>query len=79
MKESANDNEKSFEGLKTVMENTKGFERSLNKAIAFLISDLDVYLVLVERIQDSVDKILSKSKFVVGDINDYCDLEISND
>ena len=61
------------------MENTKGFERSLNKAIAFLISDLDVYLVLVERIQDSVDKILSKSKFVVGDINDYCDLEISND
>lgn len=79
MKESANDNEKSFEGLKTVMENTKGFERSLNKAIAFLISDLDVYLVLVERIQDSVDKILSKSKFVVGDINDYSDLEISND
>ena len=79
MKESARDNEKSFIGLKESIANTKGFERSLNKAIDFLISDLDVYIILIERIQDSVDKILAKSKFVVGDINDYFALKEDND
>lgn len=69
MKESANENEASFRGLKSVMEGTKGFERSLNQAIDFLVSDLGTYLTIVERIQISVDKILAKSRFVVGDIN----------
>ena len=78
MKNSARDNEQSFTNLKVIMENTKGFERSLNKAIDFLISDFDVYLVLVERIQDSIDKILAKSKFVVGNIDDYEDLGEDN-
>lgn len=68
MKDSAKGNETSFDGLKNVLSEIKGMERSLNKAIDFLISDLDVYIDLLKRIQCSVDKILAKSKFVVGDI-----------
>ena len=79
MGESAAENESSVAGLKNVMENTKGFERSLNQAINFVVADLDSYLTITDRIQSSIDKILAKSKFVVGNIDDYEDLEKGND
>lgn len=59
----------SMEGLKTSMENTIGMERSLNQAVRFLISDISSYILIAERINASIDKIISKSKFVVGDID----------
>ena len=45
-----------------------GMERSLNQAVRFLVSDISSYIVITERIKTSIDKIVSKSKFVVGDI-----------
>lgn len=78
MKNSITDSNLSMEGLKTSMENVIGMERSLNQSVRFLISDISSYVVITERIKTSIDKILSKSKFVVGDI-DYDDsVEKSN-
>lgn len=69
MKNSITDGNSSMEGLKTSMENVIGMERSLNQSVRFLISDISSYIVITERIKTSIDKILSKSKFVVGDID----------
>ena len=68
MKTAINNSEVSFNGLKNIMEKSKGLERSLNHAIDFLVSDLTSYLSILDRIKISVDKILAKSKFVVGEI-----------
>lgn len=68
----------SMEGLKSSIEGIIGMERSLNQAARFLISDLDSYIVITERIKTSIDKILAKSKFVVGDIN-YSELSTDED
>lgn len=69
MKNSISYNNSSMQNLKTSMENLIGMERSLNQAVRFLIADISSYIVITERIQTSIDKILSKSKFVVGDID----------
>ena len=45
-----------------------GIERSLNQAIKFLDSDLTDYINGAEGICASIDRIIAKSKFVVGDI-----------
>ena len=58
-----------MEALKISLENVIGMERSLNQSVRFLISDISSYIVITERIKTSIDKILSKSKFVVGDID----------
>lgn len=73
MRESVAENESSVAGLKNVMENTRGFERSLNQAINFVVEDLTSYLIINGRIQKSIEKILAKSKFVVGDLDNYDD------
>lgn len=63
----ANSNE-SVEALKKSMENSKGLERSLNQAIRFCVEDLSTYIGNTQRISISIDKIIAKSRFVVGDI-----------
>ncbi len=55
--------------LKESMNGTIGLERSLNQAVRFVINDLSEYINITERIVSSIDKILCKSKFVVGDID----------
>lgn len=45
-----------------------GMERSLNQAIRFLDEDLKNYLSIMEQIRCSIDRILEKSRFVVGQI-----------
>ncbi len=69
MKKSIAESNVSMEYLKTSMENILGMERSLNQSVRFLTFDIDSYIVITQRIEASIDKILSKSKFVVGDIN----------
>lgn len=59
----------SVEGLKTSMNNNLGLERSMNQAIRFAVADLSSYIVITERIKASIDKILAKGKFVVGNID----------
>lgn len=46
-----------------------GMERSLNQAIRFLDEDLKTYLGIMEQISTSIDRIIEKSKFVVGIID----------
>lgn len=46
-----------------------GFERTLNHSINNLDEDLQTYLNLMERTVSSIDKIISKSTFVVGAID----------
>jgi hypothetical protein len=59
----------SVEELKNSMNNNLGLERSMNQAIRFAVADLSSYIVITERIKASVDKILAKGKFVVGNID----------
>ena len=46
-----------------------GLERSLNQSIRFLDEDLGTYLSITEQMSSSIDRILAKSKFVVGEID----------
>lgn len=59
--------------LQSSMQDIIGIERSMNQAVRFLIDDISSYVDITERIKASIDKILEKSKFVVGNI-DYSDL-----
>ena len=46
-----------------------GMERSLNQAIRFLDEDLKNYLSIMDQICCSIDRILEKSRLVVGQID----------
>ena len=65
---SITESNESVEGLKTSMTELIGLEHSMTQAIKFVIGDVDTYLSITERIKSSIDKILDKSKFVVGEI-----------
>ena len=54
-----------------------GLERSLNQSIRFLDTDLENHLSIAEQMKGSIDRILAKSKFVVGDI-DFSEEENDN-
>lgn len=45
-----------------------GMKRSLNQSIRFLDEDLASYISIMEQIRCSIDRILYKSSFVVGQI-----------
>lgn len=68
MQTAIEESNKSVEELKNSMEKNKGLERSLNQAIRFCVEDLTTYIGNTERISTSINKIITKSKFVVGDI-----------
>ncbi len=69
MKQSIVNSNLSMEGLKDSMNNIMGMERSLNQAIRFVVADISSYIDVMEQIKSSVEKILAKSKFIVGDID----------
>ena len=46
-----------------------GMERTLNQAIRFLDEDLANYITIMGEITSSIDRILEKSRFVVGNID----------
>ncbi len=56
------------EEMKNVLLKNLGMERSLNQSIRFLDEDLANYLSIMEQIRCSIDRILDKSRFVVGQI-----------
>lgn len=68
MKESIKTSNNSVEEMKAASLNNMGIERSLNQAIRFLDEDLKTYLTITEQMIVSIDRILGKSKFVVGEI-----------
>ena len=62
---------RSKEGITTIKESNKnniGLERSLNQSIRFLDEDLTTYLTVADQMCSGIDRIVAKSKFVVGDI-----------
>ena len=46
-----------------------GVERELNQSIRFLDTDLAGYIAMTEQMTASIDRIIAKSKFVVGDLS----------
>lgn len=68
MKKSIDGSNSSIEKLKTSISQNIGIERSMNQAIRFLEQDLITYLDITENIKSSIDRIINKSKYVVGEI-----------
>ncbi|MCL2671219.1 MAG: hypothetical protein FWF10_04185 [Clostridiales bacterium] len=60
----------SIEGLRASMQGNRGIERSLNQAIKFAEEDLATFSEIYNRIQASIDKIIKKSFFIIGSLND---------
>lgn len=59
----------SVEDMKKTSLNILGMERTLNQAIRFLDDDLANYIGIMAQIISSIDRILEKSRFIVGEIN----------
>lgn len=59
----------SIKTLKQALLNNLGIQRNLNQSIRFLYEDLTTYLTMMEQIDASINRILDKSKFVVGEID----------
>lgn len=68
MKEPIYKSNESVEELKASMQGNLGIERNMNQAIRFCIEDLSTYIGNTQRMAASIDKIINKSKFIVGDI-----------
>lgn len=68
MKDSIITSNKSINTLKTTSLNNLGIERSMNQSIRFLDQDLSSYLDMTEQMIKSIEKIINKSRFIVGDI-----------
>lgn len=69
MKENASGSSDSINEFRSTMQSIVGIERSMNQAVRFADEDLTTYVQFIERMCASIDKILAKSKFVVGDID----------
>lgn len=70
LKASMGNSKVSIENLKNVLEKQiMGLERSLNQAIRFLSDDLTTYLAFVDQAQAGIDRILNKSKFIIGEFD----------
>lgn len=69
MQKAISSSNESLLSMKEASLNNLGFERSMNQSIRFLDDDLATYLSITEQMYASIDRILSKSKFIVGDID----------
>lgn len=69
LKSSASVSRPSVVGLKDAMNGALGLERSLNQSIRFVIQDLDTFIGFIDHLNTSIDKIVAKSRFVVGEIS----------
>ncbi len=70
----------SNESIKTMKQtslNNLGIQRNLNQSIRFLDEDLATYLTMTEQMDASIDRIIDKSRFVVGEI-DFSEEETTN-
>ena len=68
MQKSIYESNESVEELKQTMNDNIGIERTMNQAIRFCVADLSTYIENTQRMAISIDKIIDKSKFIVGDI-----------
>lgn len=68
LKETIANSNNSIENLRKSMKNVIGLERTLNQAAKFAMDDLESYITVTERISSSIEKIIMKSKFIVGEL-----------
>ena len=59
----------SFTSMKEASLKNRGLERTLTQSINTMDQEIDIYLELLNKTLSSIDKILQRSKFVVGDID----------
>lgn len=69
LKTSVSSSQTSISTLKEASLNNLGLERSLNQAIRLLDKDLQNYIDICDQMVAGIDRILSKSKFVIGEID----------
>ncbi len=58
-----------IENMKATFLKNIGIQRSLNQSIRFLDEDLKTFLEFMDFMSSSIDKILNKSRFIVGEID----------
>lgn len=58
-----------FKGTREAFRGSIGLQRSLNQAIRFVIEDMDNYMTFCNQMIASIERILEKSKFVVGELD----------
>ena len=54
--------------MKETSLNNLGIERSMNQSIRFLDQDLSEYLDMTEQMVKSIERIIGKSRFIIGDV-----------
>lgn len=69
MKESIILSNVSVKNLKETSLKNLGIERSMNQAIRFLDQDLSAYIDMTEQMINSIERIIGKSRFIIGDIS----------
>lgn len=62
------DSDKEIEAFISILSNSIGMERKLNKAITTLISELNSYLSMTLVMESSIDRILSKAEIVQSNL-----------
>lgn len=55
--------------MKETSLNNLGIERSMNQSIHFLDQDLSEYLNMTEQMVKSIERIIGKSRFIIGDVS----------
>jgi len=66
MQNSMNETDNSMEEFVSVLNNSMGIERKLNKAITALIDELEGYLTMTNTMSSSIDRILGKADIVIN-------------
>lgn len=69
MMRSIKDANESVSDMKKASLNNLGLERSMNQSILFLDQDLTAYLDMTEQMIKSIERIISRSRFVIGDVS----------
>lgn len=69
MRSSFNESNKSVVTMKETFLENLGIERSMNQSIRFLDQDLSAYLDMTEQIVRSIERIIGKSRFIIGDVS----------
>ena len=69
LRSAANESRPSVVRLKDAINGALGLERTLNQSIRFVIQDLDTFISFIDNLNQSIDKIVAKSRFVIGEIS----------
>ena len=68
LKKAAFNSANSIGELRTTMQTVVGIERSMNQAVRFANEDLTTFVDFTEKLCSSIEKIIVKARFVVGNI-----------